>query len=240
MSSKQIDSSQVTGDLICSKSVYFVRWSYLSKSQELELRNEIVKIMTLLYNKSLVTPTGGNVSARLPDSAQFWITPTGQFKGGLSARDLVKVNFDGKRISKRLEPSVETPLHSQIYRARSDVRAIIHAHSPLTLGTAFAGVEIKPVTPEGVLFVGEVPVVQFEAPGTEDLAKRVVDALKSHHVAIMQNHGVVAVGGRLLEALNRIEIVEITARIMMTAHVWGGTPTLTASQLEKIRELATG
>jgi len=212
----------------------------LSKSQELELRKEIVKTMALLYSKSLVTPTGGNVSAKISNSAQFWITPTGEFKGALNARDLVKVNLDGKWVSKRLKPSVETPLHSRIYRVRNDVHAVIHAHSPLTLGTAFAGVEIKPVTPEGVLFVGEVPVVPFEAPGTEDLAEKVVDALKSHQVAIMQNHGVVAVGGSLLEALNKLEVVEITARIMLTAHMWGGTPTLTANQLEKIRKLATG
>lgn len=204
-----------------------------------ELRREIVRIMALLYTKSLVTPTGGNVSARQKGSTQFWITPTGQFKGGLHAQDLVKVNLDGKWFSKRFKPSVETPLHAQIYRARNDVRAVIHAHSPLTLGTTFAGMEIKPVTPEGVVFVGEVPIVQFETPGTEDLAEKVVDALKSHQVAVMQNHGVVAVGGNLLEALNRIEIVEITARIMITAHLWGATPTLTESQLEKIRSLAT-
>jgi L-fuculose-phosphate aldolase len=119
------------------------------------------------------------------------------------------------------------------------VNAIIHAHSPVTLGVTLAGVEIKPLTPEGVLFVGEVPVVQFETPGTENLASAVAQMLKSHQVAVMQNHGVVAVGRNLLEALNRLEIVEMTAQIMTVTHNWGGSPTLTAAQLEKLRDLTT-
>jgi ribulose-5-phosphate 4-epimerase/fuculose-1-phosphate aldolase len=53
----------------------------------------------------------------------------------------------------------------------------------------------------------------------------------------MQNHGVVAVGGSLLEALNRLEIVEMTAQIMTIAHSWGVRPTLTSTQLEKLRGL---
>lgn len=211
----------------------------MPKGIQLNVEKEIVKTMRLLYEKSLVTPTGGNVSARLRGSASFWITPSSRFKGDLNTRDLVKVTLNGKWSSRRLKPSVETPLHSEIYRTRNDVNAIIHAHSPVTLGVALAGVEIKPLTPEGVLFVGEVPVAQFETPGTENLASAVAQVLKSHQVVVMQNHGVVAVGRSLLEALNRLEIVEMTAQIMTVTHNWGGSPTLTAAQLEKLRDLRT-
>jgi L-fuculose-phosphate aldolase len=211
----------------------------MPKGIKLDVEKEIVKTMRLLYEKSLITPTGGNVSARLSGSASFWITPSSRFKGDLNTRDLVKVTLNGKWSSRRIKPSVETPLHSEIYRTRNDVNAIIHAHSPITLGVALAGVEIKPLTPEGVLFVGEVPVAQFETPGTENLATAVAEMLKSHQVAVMQNHGVVAVGRTLLEAMNRLEIVEMTAQIMTVAHTWGVSPTLTAAQLEKLRELTT-
>jgi L-fuculose-phosphate aldolase len=211
----------------------------MSKGNELILKEEIVKTMGRLYDKNLVTPTGGNVSARLHGSHHFWVTPSGQFKGALKARDIVKVALEGKGFLGRLRPSVETPLHSKIYHVRNDVCAVIHAHSPVTLGVTLAGIEIKPVTPEGVLFVGEVPVAEFETPGTEDLADRVVEMLKSHQVAVMQNHGVVAVGRNLLEALNRLEIVEMTARIMTVTHIWGGSPKLTAGQLEKLKSLTT-
>jgi len=211
----------------------------LSKRDELILRKEIVKTIALLYQKGLVTPTGGNVSARLPASGRFWITPSGLFKGELKARVVVEVALKAKASFGRLKPSTETPLHSKIYATRDDVHAIIHAHSPVTLGAALAGIEIKPITPESVLFVGEVPIVQFEAPGTEDLADRVVEALKFHQVAVMQNHGVVAVGRSMIEALNRLEVVELTARIMTVAHIWGGTPTLSPNQLEKLKHLAT-
>ena len=205
--------------------------------EEIRLKKEIVSTMRLLYEKSLITPTGGNVSARLSGSASFWITPTSRFKGDLNTHDLVKVTLSGKWSSRRLKPSVETPLHSEIYRTRSDVNAVIHAHSPVTLGVALSGAEIKPLTPEGVLFVGEVPVAQLETPGTQNLASAVAEMLKSHQVVVMQNHGVVAVGRSLLEALNRLEIVEMTAQIMTVAHTWGVSPSLPAAQLEKLRDL---
>lgn len=211
----------------------------MRKGIQLSVEKEIVNTMRLLYEKNLITPTGGNVSARLRGSSSFWITPSSLFKGHLNTRDLVKVTLNGKWSPRRLKPSVETPLHSEIYRTRNDVNAIIHAHSPVTLGVALAGVEIKPLTPEGVLFVGEVPVAQFETPGTENLARAVAQMLKSHQVAVMQNHGVVAVGRSLLEALNRLEIVEMTAQIMTVTHNWGGSPTLTAAQLQKLRDLRT-
>jgi L-fuculose-phosphate aldolase len=210
----------------------------MSRRAELALKQEIVKTIALLFQRELITPTGGNVSARLHGSNHFWITPSGVFKGDLKARDLVKVTMKGGVSSAALKPSVETPLHSGIYHVRDDVDAIIHAHSPMTLGLALAGIEIKPVTPESVLLVGEVPIVQFEPPGTEVLAGRVVEALKSHQVAVMQNHGVVAVGKCMVEALNRLEIVELTARIMTTTHIWGGTPTLSTTELEKLKRLA--
>lgn len=211
----------------------------MSTTNRLVLKKEIVKTMALLYPMGLATPRGGNVSARVKGSGNFWITPTGVFKVDLKPSDLVKVTLDGKVLSGRLKPSVETPMHSSIYRTRSDVLAVIHAHSPLTLGVALAGVEIKPATPESFLQVGEVPVVQFDISGTEELASKVVEVLRSHNVAVMQNHGVVAVGRTLFEALNRLEIVEFTARIMTTAHIWGGSAALSASQIEKIRHRST-
>ena len=210
----------------------------MSRRAELTLKQEIVKTIALLFQRKLITPTGGNVSARLQGSDHFWITPTGAFKSDLKERDLVRVTIEGVISPAGLKPSIETPLHSGIYRIRDDVDAIIHAHSPMTLGVALAGIEIKPFTPESVLLVGEVPIVQFEPPGTEALADRVREALKSHQVAVMQNHGVVALGRSMVEALNRLEIVESTARIMTVAHIWGGTPTLSATELEKLRRLA--
>ena len=211
----------------------------MPKKDELALKHEIVRAMALLYQKGLITPMGGNASGRLHDSDHYWITPSRLLKCDPTVRDLVKVTLNGKTSSGKLKPSTETPLHSRIYRCREDVYAVIHAHSPVTLGATLTGTEIKPVTPESLLFVGEVPIVEFETPGSADLAERVVEPLKSHQVAVLQNHGVVAVGRNIVEALNRLEIVELTARIMMVAHIWGGSPSLSASQLEKLKHLTT-
>lgn len=208
----------------------------MSRKNELVLRNEIAKTMALLYQRGMITPTGGNISARPPGADYFWITPSGLFKANLKGSGLVKVNLDGETTRQRSRPSTETPLHTSIYLARGDVNAIIHAHSPVSLGLSLAGVEIRPITPEGALFMGEAVVVPFETPGTRELAQRTVDALKTHQVAIMQNHGVVAIGRTILEALNRLEIMEFTARIMTITHIWGGTTTLSKEQLKRLGE----
>jgi L-fuculose-phosphate aldolase len=209
----------------------------MSRRAELTLKQEIVKTMALLFQRERITPTGGNISARPHGSDHFWITPSGVFKGDLKIRDLVKVTIEGEVSSARFKPSVETPMHSGIYQTRDDVDAIIHAHNPVILGLALAGIEIKPVTPESAILVGEVPIVQFEPPGTEALADGMVEALKSHQVAVMQNHGVVAVGRTMLEALNRLEIVDLTARIMTVTHIWGRIPSLSATELEQLKRL---
>ena len=130
--------------------------------KELALKHEIVRAMSLLYQKGLITPMGGNASGRLHGSDHFWITPSGLLKCDLRVRDIAKVALKGKISSGELKPSTETPLHSRIYQSREDVYAVIHAHSPVTLGATLAGLEIKPVTPESVMFVGEVPIVEFE------------------------------------------------------------------------------
>jgi ribulose-5-phosphate 4-epimerase/fuculose-1-phosphate aldolase len=77
----------------------------MSTRNELILRKGIVKTMALLYDKNLVTPTGGNVSAKLRGSDHFWITPTGRFKGELKVDDLVRVTLEGKGFQAEVKPS---------------------------------------------------------------------------------------------------------------------------------------
>ncbi|MDT7903205.1 MAG: class II aldolase/adducin family protein [Caldivirga sp.] len=190
-----------------------------------EIKREIVRVMRALYERGLVSALGGNVSARVPGASEFWITPSGVFKGNVNVDDLVKVDLDGNVIEGVLRPSTETPFHAAIYRVRPDVNAVIHAHNPVTLGLALAGVNLKPISVEAVMTLRRVEVVPFAFPGTDQLAKLVADAaLKGARAIILMNHGVVGLGANLLEAEAIVETLEEVATAQFVAMALGKEP----------------
>lgn len=190
-----------------------------------EIKQEITRVMRALYERGLVSALGGNVSARVPGAGEFWITPSGVFKGNVNVDDLVKVDLDGNVIEGVLRPSTETPFHAAIYRVRPDVNAVIHAHNPVTLGLALAGVNLKPISVEAVMTLRRVEVVPFAFPGTDQLAKLVADAaLKGARAIILMNHGVVGLGANLLEAEAIVETLEEVATAQFVAIALGKEP----------------
>ncbi|MFP3207302.1 MAG: class II aldolase/adducin family protein [Caldivirga sp.] len=190
-----------------------------------EIKREITRVMRALYERGLVSALGGNVSARVPGASEFWITPSGVFKGNVNVDDLVKVDLDGNVIEGVLRPSTETPFHAAIYRVRPDVNAVIHAHNPVTLGLALAGVNLKPISVEAVMTLRRVEVVPFAFPGTDQLAKLVADAaLKGARAIILMNHGVVGLGANLLEAEAIVETLEEVATAQFVAMALGKEP----------------
>ena len=210
-----------------------------------ELKEEICSVMKRLFDRGLISALGGNVSARLPRSKEFWITPSGTFKGGLSSDDLIKMDLEGNVIEGFTRPSTEWSLHAIIYKNREDVNAVIHAHNPFATGLALAGVGIKPVTVGVVLTLGKVPIVPFEFPGTDKLAKRVAEYLPGVRALILQNHGVVGLGYNLLEAETIVETLEemaITQFVAMALSQGGEIPLIPEKDVElmikhyKVRE----
>ncbi len=194
---------------------------------EEELKEEICRVMSALYKRGLISALGGNVSARLPGAKEFWITPSGVFKGELMPEDLVKLDLDCNVIEGLLRPSIESPVHAAIYKVRPDVNAIVHAHNPFTLGLALAGIPIKPITVEEVMVLRKVEVVPFAFPGTEKLAKLVADAAaKGCRAIILQNHGVIALGSNLVEAEAIAETLEEVAIAQFVCYALGKEPPL--------------
>lgn len=194
----------------------------MSLNSEGELKREICKTMSRLYNRGLISALSGNVSARLPEASEFWITPSGAFKGELKPEDLVKVSLEGKVIGGFKKPSIETPFHTIIYRRRADVNAVVHSHNPITTGLALAGIEIKPVTVEAAIILGRVRVVPWAFPGTDMLARLVGEHIEGTKALILMNHGVIGVGRNLLEAETIVEALEEVARVQFISYMLRG------------------
>lgn len=192
-----------------------------------------------LYERGHNGPLDGNISVRV-DGETLLATPTGCHKGRLRPSDIVAVTAEtGLPIMSGRAPSTELRLHLAIYRARPDVGAIVHAHSPSTVALSVVGGSLdKPVIPELYFAVGPVPTVPYASPTTDDVGQGVVPFLDAHQAVVLERHGPVALGGDLEEALIRLESIEHTARITLLAHTAGQPTPLPDDELARLIEHA--
>lgn len=188
-------------------------------------RKKIVETFRFLDRLGLNAGRSGNISLRLASASEneedlFLITPSGVIKRQLSPEDILLVNKDLDVIEGDKNPSVESPTHMAVYKARSDVKAIIHAHS--IYASAFAVVR-KPIPPilEELVYVtgGEISVTEYAQSGTDDLAKNIVDALGEKKAVLIANHGILTCGKDLDDALEVLISAERTAQVLSLIHI---------------------
>ncbi|MEA3408629.1 MAG: class II aldolase/adducin family protein, partial [Chloroflexota bacterium] len=120
--------------------------------RERALREEIVQVCQLMYDKNLIAATDGNVSARWGED-YLLVTPSGVCKGLIGPEDIVMTDLEGQPVGEYADkPSSELRLHLEIYRQRPDVRAVVHGHPPITTALTVAGISLEPpVLPETVV-----------------------------------------------------------------------------------------
>jgi L-fuculose-phosphate aldolase len=205
----------------------------MNSLDEQAARREIVRIGQLLYERSYVVSSDGNISARLKDGRVI-ATPTMTCKGRMTEDSLAITDLDGKALNDR-RASSELDMHLLIYRDRPDVNAVCHAHPPNGTAFAVAGLAIdQPILSEVILTLGCVPLAEYGTPSTEELSKAMRPLLKHHNALLMANHGAVAYGADLWQAFDRLETLEHTAKIAILARVLGGSKNLPAAAIEKL------
>ncbi len=203
---------------------------------ELQVCLAILESVRKMVAAGLVDGTSGNISARGENIGEMIITPGSYSYEKMTIGDLVKVNVHSLERTRGFRPpSSESPMHAAIYRKRMDVRGIVHTHS--RYATAWSTLcRPIPAIHYVVSSIGnEVPVTGYHTYGSTDLAEEASGLLETHNATLLQNHGVIAVGASLADALKNAVRVEFLAQeLLLTQGL--GAHILTTHDLDLVRE----
>ncbi len=197
-------------------------------------RKEVAYFMRRLYEQKLTTCSGGNISFRV-DEKNVLITPSQLDKARLTPEQIGIVTVDGENRTPELKPSMETGMHLSIYKKRPDIKAVVHAHP--SCATSFSATNKKincKLNGEARFVIGDPVYAKYALMGSEKLAEIVSEATLNGNVVLMKNHGVLTVGKTLLEAFDRLEIFEASAKITLITGLLGERKELSADELKAI------
>ncbi len=199
-----------------------------------EARKTVLEAALKMVEKGLVVGTSGNISLRLNKHGErqlIAITPTSRHYDTLRVNDIPIIDFNGKSVEGNLTPSIETPLHIGIYKARKNINAIIHTHSVFASAAAVAGLDIPVILEDqAALLGGEIKLAGYALSGTAEQLKNVLAALGNRNAVLLANHGAVGMGKTMRDAFTACELIEKTARVYLLA--------LAAGKVNKLPEKA--
>jgi L-ribulose-5-phosphate 4-epimerase len=204
------------------------------------LRRELVDLNDELPRNGLVVWTGGNVSARDPETGLVAIKPSGVRYGELTPESMVVLDLDGNVVEGDLKPSSDTASHLYIYRHRPDVNGVVHTHS--RYATAFAAVGRSiPVylTGHADEFGGEIPCAGFAFIGDDTIGSLVVEGIGRSRAILLKNHGVFTIGSSAESAVKSAVMVEDVAATVYIALQLGTPEILPDDAVERLHRRYT-
>lgn len=200
------------------------------------IREQIVRVSKLMYERSMANAFEGNVSMR--DGNSIYITPSRICKGFLNEDMIVKTDMNGNVLEGMYKPSSEIKLHIAAYRKREDIWSVVHAHPPYA--TAFA-VANKPIETKGyaemIMLFGKVPVSEYGTPTTDEIYRGMEECLVDYDVILLANHGIVAVGRDCFDAFYKMEAAETMAKTLILAKILGGEKEIPDDKLKVLDEM---
>lgn len=207
---------------------------------EYALREEIVRIGKLMWEKNFIAAGDGNLSVRL-GTDRLLCTPSGLSKGFLNAEQLLVIDMQGNKIganfgaARELIPSSEIKLHLECYRQRADIQAVVHAHPPSAISCTLVGISLaKCILPEVVYDLGTIPTLPYATPTSIEGPERIRELIPRYDALMLERHGSVTVGKNLWEAYMRLERLEHSALIALQANAVQPVMPLTDSQIQKL------
>lgn len=200
-----------------------------------DARQCVVEAAQALQPSGLTVARSGNVSVRCEHGCL--ITPSGVPYEQLQAADIVQVSLAGQCLSDGYAPSSEWRLHTEIYRERPDIHAIVHAHPRYSTALACTGREI-PAFHYMVAAAGgdRIPCADYATFGTQELSDAALLALQGLRACLLANHGMLSMGADLAAALELAQVVEDLASQYCLALQLGDVQILSAAQMSEVHK----
>lgn len=186
---------------------------------------QVVRTARRTTADGLVVGTSGNVSARVGDTVL--VTPSGVPYDRLGPRDIVGVDLEGRQVLGTLTPTSELPMHLAVYRHTDDAAAIVHTHAVHATAVSTLVDELPAIHYMTAALGGPVRVADYALYGTDELAEKMLSALRDRSGCLLRNHGTVVYGATLDQAYDRTAQLEWMCQVWLAAAaVPGRTPTL--------------
>lgn len=206
------------------------------KAKTGSIKAELVHYGRKMVQAALVAGAGGNISAR--DGKIIWLKPSGLALDEMNPSDLCGLELKtGRQIKGQLRPTSEVNMHLAIYRARPEVNAVFHTHSPWASGVITAGATLRPMFAEFVNDLGRTGTLPYVTPTTTRLAEAMGKKAGNCDTIFMVNHGVLAVGVTMKQAYFRVVVVEDAAKSLVASCVVGRPRFFSPRQVREILAL---
>lgn len=203
-------------------------------NDEASLRAALAETARQTVLRGLNRGTAGNVSVRCGDG--LLITPSGLPADTLMPQQMVRMDMAGRHEG-QLKPSSEWRIHRDIYAAKPEVNAVVHAHAPHAVSLSCLRIPIPPFHYMVAAAGGkDIPCARYATFGTQALSDAVLEALSARRACLMANHGLVAVGSDLQGALALAEEVEELAAQYWRARLLGEPVLLSDAEMDEVLE----
>lgn len=183
------------------------------------LIKKIIEFGKEAYNKGLIWGNSGNISHRL-DNDIFIISGSGAHLEKLSENDLVMVHLQDDKVEGKAKPSIETVMHTEVYRARKDVNVVFHSQPTFTTYISCTDIEVDTkLFPESMAYIDKIQRVSYHHPGSQELARAVSEKIKDCDVLILSNHGTICTDVSLGDVLLKTQTLELLCKMIVFSRI---------------------
>jgi ribulose-5-phosphate 4-epimerase/fuculose-1-phosphate aldolase len=197
-------------------------------------KQKLVDAITMM-ERARIIDFNGHFSTRAPGEDHVMINSGASVRSALSREDIITIDMDGRNIGGNAAPPMEFHIHTEIYRRRPDVHAVVHIHPLWSTILSIAGHDIQPVIMQSAV-LGEV--CRFDmitSVNTREIGQAMAEILDSNRIIVLKNHGAVVAAEGILEAFVLSVYLEETAERQYRATQVGTPNTLSATEIDHIK-----
>jgi len=197
-----------------------------------EERNQVVEYGKKLITAGLTKGTGGNVSVFNRELGLFALSPSGMDYFDITPEDVVVLDLQGKVVDGERKPSSEHEMHCIFYAQRTDIDAVMHAHTDFASTLACLNWDLPALHYLVALAGKDVRCAKYATFGTKELADNAFEAMKDRFAVLLANHGVIAGGRDIANAFKKLEEIEYCCQLYYRTKCIGNPVILSEEEME--------